>query len=265
MKTVCLTGHKGFIGKQVYKDLIEKGYKVIGVDIKEGPQFDLTTMDLSFLKDVDVVIHLAAYVGLVISAENPVMSAVHTIVTTRRLCEACVKYEVDRFIYASTWAVKGKGINPYDIDKGNCEKVIKNFYGGLKGLNYTILRFGTAYGKNMREQGVIQNFINKAKKGEPLVIQGRGDQIRQFTEVSDLSRGILLSVEADKNDTFYLVSDEVISINELAEMFGCPIDYKPAREADEDYEIIDISKTVKELGWKPEVKLKDGIEEMKNG
>ena len=183
-----MTGSLGFLGQYVVRELTEQGFDVLGYDIKNGPDYDITRCDLEILKTVDVVVHLAAYVGLVKAARNPPESAFTTCYGTERLLDGCVRFGVKRFILASTWAVNGLGINPYDYGKRYCESAVKSAY-KLRGLDYTILRFGTAYGPGMRDEGVIQNFIKKAKAGEKLVIHGRGEQNRQFTSAFDIARG----------------------------------------------------------------------------
>lgn len=261
---VLVTGSDGFLGKYIVKELEAWGYDVLGFDIKSDMDNDIRFSSFACLDGVDYVVHLAAHVGLVKCYHNPEEAARTNCVGTTRLLEACKRHGIKRFIYASTWAVEGKKVNPYDITKSFGEDIV-NSYNRLHGLNTCVLRFGTAYGKHMRKHGVIQAFIERAKKREPLVINGRGEQIRQFTHAKDIARGVCLALQNYKVGTYYLVSEEEISIKELAEMFDSEIDYKPAREQDEDYQVINPIKTYEDFGWKAEIKLKDGIEDMKNG
>lgn len=248
---ILLTGSRGFLGTYVKKELESRGHTVIEFDKKIN--YDL--IHFNKVEDVDAVVHMAAML-LHDCEENPQASVLNNIYGTVRLLDA---YKNKRFIYVSTWAAGLDLTAPYDITKRCAEHFVIAY--SLRGLNSAIVRLGTAYGKGMSERGVIANYIRLAKENKPLIVHGRGEQIRQFTHAEDIARGIVTVLESNKQDLFTCVSDEVISINELAKLFGENIEYKEGNEFD-NYVILNSDK-LKLLGWKPEVKLKDGIEAMK--
>ena len=95
---ILLTGHKGFIGTALFKRLINRGHNVFGVDVKNGPQFDLVTYD-RWQDDTDLVIHLAGKSGVRESFTDPAGYWNNNVEVTRRLFE---RYEGTRILYASS-------------------------------------------------------------------------------------------------------------------------------------------------------------------
>jgi nucleoside-diphosphate-sugar epimerase len=271
---ILVTGSKGFLGKYVVKELEENGYEVVNLDRKnniyigsENNPYEINNhlqlVELFNRHNFDAVVHLAALVGLVKCAEKPIHAVEDNLLATTRLLQVSLNKGVKRFIYASTWAVTGNKLNPYDITKAASENMVLS-YNHLRNMEGIICRFGTAYGKGMSKLGVIPSFIERAKKGEPLEIHGRGEQIRQFTHAKDIAQGVKIALEKGKVGEIYnIVADEVVSIKEIAESIGEKIEYKPARKADEDYKVIDNSK-IKKLGWKQSVSFKEGVAELKN-
>jgi len=261
-ETVLVIGADGFIGKEVCKQLEEKNYEVIKFDRKINPNQD--TLYFQDLPDADYVINLAGLVGLKHCLDNPINAVYQNLLGTVRLLEYFSKLEnvPERFIHISTWATEGNLENPYDITKLAAENMVMSFIrrGLIKG---SICRLGTTYGKGMSPLGVIPTMLKLAKQGKPLTVHGRGDQIRQFTHVSDIASGIITVMEVGKNgEKYYIVSDEITSIIDIAKNISDNITYLEKREGDENYNPID-NKPLKELGWIPRIKFKEGIKEMK--
>lgn len=251
---VLVTGGAGFIGSEVVKQLIEKGYKVRVVDdlskreakVPKGCEFirsDLTNPEnaLRALKNIDLCIHLAAKIGgigyfhkypaTILSENNKLYSAVF---------EAAVKNKIARILYLSSSMVfestdrfpsKERDIpkipppvSAYGFSKLVGEEYCRAFKDEF-GLNYTICRPFNAYGINEApgdEVGyahVIPDLIKKIFTGQyPLELLGNGKQTRCFTHVSDLARGIILALENPKavNEDFNLGTEEEIRMIDLA-------------------------------------------------
>src|SRR5690606_24922516 len=108
--------------------------------------------------------------------------------------------------------------HPYNITKYGGELILLS-YDRLKGLPVLALRLGTSYGLRMRPNSVFSIFISKAQRGEPIVIQGTGEQSRQFTHATDIARAFALGVESDVHGmALNTVSEESTSIRQLAEL-----------------------------------------------
>ena len=258
--TVLVIDSEGFIGNYVCHHLIEHGYDVMNFDKTINPNMD--TLYFDSLPKTDYIINLAGLVGLKYCLDNPINAIYQNTLGVTRLLEH-IKNTTTVFIHISTWAVEGKLENPYDITKLAGENMVMSYIkrGLVKGC---VCRLGTAYGKGMSKLGVIPTMVKRMRKGQALIIHGRGDQIRQFTHVWDIAQGIIAVMEKGENQEIYnVVSDEVVSVKQIADLFSSNIQYKEKREGDEEYNPIDNIK-LKMLGWTPKVKFKDGVQEIKN-
>lgn len=234
MKRILLTGNKGFIGKYISRDLKNEGYIVEGLDIVDG--LDLNDNDLleSMIKSVDVVFHLAAQADLYKMTSNyeSLDDGIDlNVLTTKRIALLCSQYK-KKLIFASTVCVYGNIDriahedtalpNPseaYACSKYAAEWIIMGISKSF-GLEYTILRFATVYGINMRAALGAQTFINQAIAGNDITVHGDGKQERTLTHVEDLSRACVLVVKNEKstfNQIFNVSDTDHISAIKMAE------------------------------------------------
>jgi UDP-glucose 4-epimerase len=91
-----------------------------------------------------------------------------------------------------------------------------------------------------------------------------GTQLRSFTHVDDIVRGILLAAEKGSGDGYCLGPKAMHTIKDVAELFGGEIQMQPEKPGDRKTVVIDLSKTEEELGWTARVRLEDHIQEFLN-
>lgn len=251
---ILVTGGAGFIGSEVVKQLLDRGYKVRVADdlskkdakVPESAEFlkvDLTDKNqaLKAMKGIDYCIHLAAKIGgigyfhkypaTILSENNKMYSAVF---------EAAVANKIKRIIYLSSSMVfesakkfpsKEEDIEkiPPPVSAYGFSKLVGEWYcrsfNDQYRLNFTIIRPFNAYGINEKPEKeigyahVIPDLIKKILDGQyPLELLGDGKQTRCFTHVSDIAAGIILAMELSKaeNEDFNIGSEKEIRMLDLA-------------------------------------------------
>lgn len=207
---ILVTGHRGFIGSYLMKEI-----PALGRDLIEGD--DILNCELP---EVDTVIHLAAQAGVINSVENPFETIRTNTLGTVRLAE---KYKDKRFIFASTGgAIQERIESPYGLSKLAAEDLIKMIC-----TDYVILRFANIYGTGSRS--VVDKFIN-----EDITIYGDGSATRTYVHIDDLIGGILDSIYWPKGSYFF-GSDQNYTVKQLAVATGKPIKYADCRPGELKY------------------------------
>lgn len=286
---ILVTGSSGQIGSYVLERFVNK--EVIGVDLKPCPikdmkdlvvQGDLRNYEFvrENVKDVDVVIHLAAQVSVENSWNDPAYDAEDNVIATINLLKACSDYEVDRFIYISSAAVYGNPqyvpidekhtkdpISPYGASKLAGEYYCRVF---SDRIHTVVIRpfnaFSARMDPNKPYSGVIAKFVSRVKQKLPTVIYGNGKQTRDFVHVRDVVDFIEIVLKRGENGEAYNIgTGRETSISELAEMVmdvaninGKSIFDKP-RKGNIRRSCADISKARK-LGFKPKTDLRRDLE-----
>jgi len=233
MQTFLVTGCAGFIGWKVSEKLLERGYKVIGVDnlndyydvkvkkyrlnsLKNYPEFKFYEVDienLEGLKEVfkknsfDYVINEAARAGVRYSMENPYVYFTTNVLGTLNLLELCKEYGVKKFVLASTSSLYAgqkmpfnedlpvnTPISPYAASKKSAE-VLCYTYHYLYGIDVSIVRYFTVYGPAGRPDMSVFRFIKWILEDRPLEVFGDGSQSRDFTYIDDIAEGTILATK----------------------------------------------------------------------
>jgi UDP-glucose 4-epimerase len=244
---------------------------------------------------IDAVVHLAAHTGVIDSLKNPKENWDTNVNGTINLLEACRCRGVNKFILASSNAAVGdqtppidelkvpQPMSPYGASKLAGEALCSAYYHSF-GLNTICLRFANCYGPySEHKTGVIPRYMSWVRKGEPLIIYGDGNQTRDFIHVHDICKAIRLALitsdselQTMESNVFQIASGTETSINELAELIkeiyaGSRItglnsqiftSYKPKRKGEIERNYSDITKAKKILGFKPEFKLRDGLNQL---
>ena len=253
-KTFLVTGGTGFIGSNICKLLVKKNYNVKVVDnnfrgnvskikeIKNKLKFikgDIRNKELlnKSLKNTDAVIHLAYVNGTKHFYSKPVLILDIAIKGMINVIEACIKNKVKELYLASSSEVYQTPIK-IPTDETESLKIPDIFnprysYGGgkilteLMGVHYgkqyfkklIIFRPHNVYGKNMGNEHVIPEFINRFKslRGKSFKIQGSGNETRSFIYIEDFVQAFDLILTKGKHLNIYNIgTSEKIKIKDLA-------------------------------------------------
>ncbi|HEM62173.1 MAG TPA: NAD-dependent epimerase/dehydratase family protein [Chloroflexi bacterium] len=293
---VLVTGGAGFIGSHVVDALIQEGHDVVVVDdLSSGkrehvdPAAKLYQLDIRdpqlrevfLLERPEQVNHHAAHVDVRGSVADPLFDAQVNILGSLNLLETAREHGVDSFIYASTGgAVYGEPsylpcdeahpvtpICPYAVSKLAVERYVA-YYGHAYGLRFTILRYPNVYGPRQDpfgEAGVVAIFARQMLQGEQVVINGSGEQERDFVYVDDIVAANLLALDDPNGEIYNLGAGVETSINQLfaimKRLSGYARDpiYGPTKPGETFKIYLDATKAGRQLRWRPRVSLEDGL------
>lgn len=301
MKKILVTGGAGFIGSNLIPLLIKKDYFVTVLDnlssgkienlnnVRHCSNFKFIYGDIrnrtdvsNALNEVDTVVHLAALIDVSESVKNPVLTHDVNVTGTLNILNEAVKKDVKKIVFASSTSVYGEAktlpiteniplypISPYAASKAASEAYLTAF-SDCYNIETIALRFFNVYGprnENSPYSGVITKFLRKALDNQSLLIEGDGEQNRDFIHVNDIVRGLISSVEASnlKKDVFNLCTGIPISINRLAEAIGIvmnkklQVEYGPARIGDIRYSYGETTKAKEVLKFQAKINLIEGL------
>jgi len=294
MRKILVTGGCGFIGSNLVPLLLTSGYNVrvldnlsvgspaalqdLDVEVIEGDIRDEKAV-IDALQTVDGVVHLAAHTSVIDSQKEPLLDFEINARGTLSLLIACLRRNVERFVFASSNAPIGETtppideskpsapLSPYGASKLAGEGYCSAFHGSF-GLRTIVLRFANVYGPRSTHKGsVVAKFIKDAMHEGQLTIFGDGHQTRDFIYVGDLCRAIVRSLQCDcGGQVFQIATGRETQILELAEMVSRAYLPKPVRvihAKSRPGEIITnyscIRKAQQLLGWEPQVMLPEGL------
>ncbi|MEM0105408.1 MAG: NAD-dependent epimerase/dehydratase family protein [Zestosphaera sp.] len=290
---VLITGGAGFIGHNVALHLEGRGYDVSIVDSMErsskhalrrleGFNVRVVRADVRTFSNYghfDAVVHAAAYVSVEESLREPLKYIENNSLGTARVGYECARGGL-KLIYLSSAAVYGEPLklpvdeehptsplSPYGLSKLYGEEILRNF-ARTYGLKHVTLRLFNVYGpgQNPAYAGVITNFMERALKGEPLIIHGDGEQTRDFIYVGDVAKIIECLIERDlfDNQTYNIGSGRPTTINQLATTIrnlinkGLAITYAPARPGDIRHSVANVGRVRKLINIQT-ISLEEGL------
>ncbi len=292
---VLLTGGAGFIGSHVQRLLLDQGHQVSVVDdLSKGHQNSLDPRSIfhqislgnqkqleEILPGHDAVIHMASFIEVGESVKKPVEFTENNIVGTVKLLEAMQVTGIKKMIFSSSACVYGipnklplteadqlgEQENPYGITKVTMEQFCK-LYHNLFGFDVTILRYFNPYGpgeEHNPETHAIPNLIKATLEKKPIPLYWRGEQIRDFIYIDDLAQAHALSLPLTGLHIYNVGTQTGIKVIDVVKKifqivgYEVPIDDKGERKGDVPSLVASAEKIKKELGWKAEVDLDEGL------
>ena len=228
---------------------------------------------------IEGVLNLAARAGVRYSLENPHVYMTTNAMGTLNLLQCMRYHDVKKMVLASTSSLYAgqempfteklpvnTPISPYAASKKAAE-VMGYSYHNLFDLDISVVRYFTVFGPCGRPDMSIFRFIKWTAEGTPMELFGDGTQSRDFTYVDDIARGTIAALKPIGYEIFNLGGgNNPISLNQIIEWIEeslgkkAIIENKPFHKADMKSTWADISKADELLGWKPQVDIKEGVE-----
>ncbi|MGG2198129.1 MULTISPECIES: NAD-dependent epimerase/dehydratase family protein [Paenibacillus] len=307
-KNNCIIlGGGGFIGQNLAKYLSEDDYNVTIYDRnlknKYIPNKKIVRIEGDFFKEdnfseivknKDTVIHLISSVSPSSSMNDIYTPYKNDVIKTLELLECCKSLGIKRIIFLSSGgtvygntddeALKEDSptypINNYGIMKLTIEKILL-MYNKIYGMENIILRVSNPYGKGqnpMKRIGAVSVFMDKIINQNPITLYGNGDIVRDYIEISDVCNAITLSlnykIKSNVQPVFNVGTGKGISLMEiikeieLISQSRAQIVHYEERAIDAKINVLEMSKSKRELGFIPKVDIRTGIarlfEERKN-
>ncbi len=224
MKKILVTGCAGFIGFNLCKHLLNKNYKIIGIDtinnyystklkkerlriISKYKNFYFKKIDIGDFEDLskifkknkfDIIVNFAAQAGVSHSMKYPEKYFKSNIQGFFNICNLAKKYNIKKILYASSSSVYGDNknlpvkehyptnpLNYYAISKENNEKTAK-FFSEISSTKFIGLRFFSIYGEFGRPDMLIYKLLNCYEKNKIFFLNNNGNHSRDFTYINDV-------------------------------------------------------------------------------
>ncbi len=296
---VLITGGYGFIGSHVAERFFNEGHEVFIIDnLSSGKKENITFKHEHYRVSVidscceqvfqaynfDIVVHLAAQVSVAKSIINPRLDTEINTVGLVNMLSLSHKYNVKKFIFASSAAVYGMNekipltedfpcspISPYGISKWIGESYCQKWK-ELYGLDSVVFRFSNVYGprqSNEGEGGVVSIFLDSLLKGKPLEVFGDGEQTRDFIYVTDVADAIYKASYSNLNGVYNLSTQSECNLKNLIKVMAnihgdLQVTYSPAKQGDIYKSKLSNEKLRNSLNWSPIYGMEKGIEQTYN-
>ncbi|CAG0950902.1 MAG: UDP-glucose 4-epimerase [Candidatus Methanoperedens nitroreducens] len=266
--------------KNIHHNLDNENFTFYRADIREKAR-----MEKIFNNDeIDTMIHLAARAGVRPSIQDPLLYQDVNIRGTMNLLEISREHGIKNFIFGSSSSVYGinekipfgeddpvdKAISPYAATKKACETFCYTYH-HLYGIPITSLRFFTVYGPRQRPEMAIHKFTRSIDEGKIIEMYGDGKSRRDYTYISDIVNGIIAAVNKKLGyEIINLGNSNVVELRYLIQLIeenlgkSARIQKMPDQPGDVPVTYADISKAQMLLGYEPEVRIEQGIENFVN-
>jgi UDP-glucose 4-epimerase len=295
---VLVSGGAGFIGSHTVDALVARGGHEISVvdDLSAGKReqvnpgarfYQVDVRDAAAVRGVvererpEVLVHLAAQMDVRRSVADPAFDAQVNLVGFLNLMEAGRAHGLRRVVFSSTGgAIYGeqerfpcdeehplRPVSPYGVAKLSTEKYLF-FYRAQYGIDYVALRYANVYGPRQDphgEAGVVAIFCGRILEGRPVTIYGDGGQTRDYVFVADVVGANLAALESAAAGAFNVGTGVETSVNQLYEALARnagvsrAAEFDPPRAGEQRRSVILPARAARELGWRPQVALADGL------
>ncbi|EHL72237.1 NAD-dependent epimerase [Bacillus smithii] len=234
--------------------------------------------------DFDTVVNLAAQPGVRYSLENPHKYIQSNIVGFANILECCKKHKIPHLIYASSSSVYGNNkkipfsvtdrvdnpISLYAATK-KANELMAYTYSHLYHLPTTGLRFFTVYGPWGRPDMALFKFANAIVKQQPIEIYNYGNMKRDFTYIDDITESILRLINKEPSPEspykiYNIGNNQPVQLNDFIQVLEKHLGKKaikkllPIQPGDVPETFADIDELVKDIDYKPQVSIEEGIE-----
>jgi UDP-glucose 4-epimerase len=298
---ILVTGGAGFIGSHTVDALVASGAGEVSVldDFSTGKRSQVNAKAAIYQTDLrdpaavaavvaqarpEIIFHLAAQMDVRRSVADPAFDAQVNLVGFLNLMESARRHGLKRVIFSSTGgAIYGeqdefpctedhprRPVSPYGVAKLATEAYLF-FYKVEYGIDYLALRFANVYGPRQDphgEAGVVAIFCGRILDGKPVTIYGDGAQTRDYVYVGDVVRAVVAAAKSSASAVALNIGTGVeTNVNDLYSTLAGIADFPTkaqhgaARPGEQKRSVISPARAQRELGWRPEIKLADGLEE----
>jgi len=293
--TVLVTGGAGFIGSHVAEALVARGEDVVvlddlssgkrenlpeGAELVEGDIREPQEEPFAGVKP-DICFHLAAQADVRVSVARPEHDARINVIGTINLLEAAREHGTQLVFSSTGGAIYGEcdgpapedaprqPLAPYGTSKLAGEEYLAT-YNRLHGTKHVVLRYGNVYGPRQDphgEAGVVAIFFKRFLSGEQPRIFGDGKQTRDYVYAVDVVRATLAAAGRD-GGVYNVGTGRETSVVELFDLCrrvagkeSVEPEFAPPRPGELQRSVLDVSRAVDDLGWRPEHSLEEGLRE----
>jgi len=295
---ILVTGGAGFIGSHLADALLAAGTHEVSIldDLSAGKRDRVDSRARFYHGNIrnadevrmivdrekpEVIFHLAAQMDVRRSVAEPVFDAEVNLIGLINLMEAGRLNGLRRVIFSSTGgAIYGeqeafpcdeghpmRPVSPYGVAKMATEAYLF-FYKTQYGIDYAALRYANVYGPRQDphgEAGVVAIFCGRLLEGRPCTIYGDGAQTRDYVYVGDVVRANLAALGAKIAGAINIGTGVETSVNQLYSTLAAiagnegKATHASARPGEQSRSVISPARAARELNWRPEVTLKDGL------
>jgi UDP-glucose 4-epimerase len=265
----------------VVLDNLASGYRENlpnGVELVEMDVADARVVGVIAELEPEVVIHAAAQVSVAVSMQDPHLDLAANVEGMANVLEGAKAAGASRFVFVSSGGgVYGESDGadeatlPRPTSYYGAHKYLGERYAELSGLSYANARLANVYGPRQRsglEGGVVAIFTERLQRGQPVLINGTGEQRRDLVYVADVVDSLLTMARSDRDGTWNVGTGVSTSILELLHALEKEIEpateirHGPQRPGDVGNSRLAIGSIENDLGWRPRYDLASGIADM---
>ena len=216
IKDVLVFGGAGFLGSYLVEELISRNYNVTIADINKSEinkKVNWLKCDISDKKEIenifkskhfDIIYNLAGFANLDSAVQDPITTIQLNVLGNIYIIDSCLKYNISKFIFASSaYAVSNKG-SFYGISKLASEKIIEE-YNNKYNLQFVILRYGSVYSQRDYNNNYIYNLVKEALLTKQINHKGDGNEIREYIHAADAAKLSVDVIESNAFDNIHVI------------------------------------------------------------